>query len=140
MTLDEMASIVGAITYKPGWALRLRQDAGQRPYLQVEVSAEAAAALDSHRRDGTRTPWRSGKRYLSRHMCRQEVVGQAFALIRDAEERELREWFRYCGASIFNPHIDPQALIPVAAAAASFCLREDPMGMAEPEPAHGRLA
>lgn len=126
-----MASIVAAIAYKPGWRLLLRRDAGRRPYLQVEVTAEAAASIDSQSRDGTRTPWRSGKRYLSTHMCRQEVVGAAFALIRDAEEHELREWFRYCGAAIFNPHIDPNALVDVARKAASFNLRADPMGMAE---------
>jgi hypothetical protein len=131
MTFDEMTAIVAAISYKPGWRVCLRRDAGRRPFLQLEVSAEAAAALDSQKRDGSRTPWKSGKRYLSKHMCRREVVGAAFGLIRDAEEHEMREWFRYCDAAIFNPHLDPQALVAVANRAASFNLRADPMGMAE---------
>ena len=64
-------------------------------------------------------------------MCRQEVVGAAFSLIKDAEEHELREWFRYCGAAIFNPHLDPDALARLAREVTCFNLRADPMGMAE---------
>lgn len=130
MTLQEIVEIIGRITYKPGWQLLLGMD-GERPFLQVEVSVEAEASMDSHKRDGTREPWKSGKRYLSLHMCRQEVVGAALALIKDAEMHEVHEWFRYRGASIFNPHLDPEVLVEVARKKTSFVTRANAMSMAE---------
>ncbi len=45
---------------------------------------------------------------------------------------EVREWFRYRGASIFNPHLDPDVLADVAKKKASFCVRENAMSMEEP--------
>jgi hypothetical protein len=115
-----------AITYKPGWVIILGYD-GNRPYLQAEVGAESDLTLDPTGKSSGRTPWKSGKRYLSYHMCRQEVVGAVFGLIKDAEEHEMREWFRYKGRSIFNPHIDPDVLVEVASRAASFNVRENAM-------------
>lgn len=130
MTLTEMTQLVRDCTYKPGWSIWLHLE-GDRPYLQLGVSSISDASLDSAKRDGTRTPWRSGKRYLSLHMCRQEVVGAVFALIRDAEEHEAREWFRYRDRSIFNPHLDPDALADLAGKAVSFNVRENAMSMVE---------
>lgn len=131
MTVDDIFEIVAAITYKPGWVVQLGCDTEARPYLQVAVDRTAEAAIDSTA-SANRTPWRSAKRYISLHMCRQEIVGAAFAAIRDAEEHEMREWFRYRGASIFNPHLDPDVLAQVAKRASSFCLRDNPMTMDEP--------
>lgn len=132
MTHEEIVSIISAITYKPGWKLLVGLD-GTRPFIQVAVDETSDASLDSHTRDGTRTPWKSGKRYLSPHMCRQEVVGAAFALIKDAELHETHEWFRYRGASIFNPHLDPDVLVGVAKKASSFITRDNAMSMEEPK-------
>lgn len=129
MTFDEMNELVYACTYKPGWHIILAFDG--RPFIQLSVSVETEAALDSHKRDGTRTPWKSGKRYLSLHMCRQEVVGAVFALIKDAEMHEVHEWFRYKNASIYNPHLDPDALVTIATRKASFNTRENAMTMEE---------
>lgn len=135
MSPAEMFLLVKEITYKPGWTIELRSEgAGGRPYVQIEVDERSGASLDSHARDGTRTPWKSAKRYLSPFMCRQEIVGAVFGLIKDAEEHEIREWFRYRGASIFNPHLDPDALVEVARKASSFNVRENAMSMVEPDP------
>lgn len=134
MTLAEMDELVAACSYKPGWHIRLLEDGGAykaRPYIQLSVDATTDASLDSYKRDGTRTPWQSGKRYLSPHMCRQEVVGAVFALIKDAEAHEMHEWFRYRGASIYNPHLDPDVLVPVARKASSFNVRQNAMTMKE---------
>lgn len=136
MTSQEMGELVAAITYKPGWTLRLHHEYGKgvsRPYLQLSVDESSDASLDSAKRDGSRTPWKSGKRYLSEHMCRQEVVGAAFGLIKDAEMHEVHEWFRYKGASIFNPHLDPDVLVGVARRASSFNVRDNAMTMEEPK-------
>lgn len=139
MDLHEMRTLVEACTYKPGWTIRfnsgekfegaMRYD---RPYIQIEVSEEAEASMDSTVRDGSvRIPWKSGKKYLSKHMCRQEIVGAVFGLIKDAEAHEVHEWFRYANASIFNPHLDPDVLAAVARKAASFNVRENAMSMDE---------
>jgi hypothetical protein len=42
-----------------------------------------------------------------------------------AMEHEVREGFRYRGASIFNPHMDPDKLADFANDAANMQARED---------------
>jgi hypothetical protein len=118
----EMREIIESITYKHGWEIELDHD--DRPYIQLRVIGTDSV---THQR----TVWKSGKRYLSPHMCRQEIVGAVFGLIKDAEEHEMREWFRYKGASIFNPHLDPDALAEVAKKKASFNVRDNAMTMVE---------
>lgn len=130
MTLSEMRGLVVRCTYKPGWSVFFGVDK-DRPYVQIAVNETADASLCSYKRDGSRDAWKSGKRYLSLHMCRQEVVGAVFALIKDAEMHELHEWFRYKGASIYNPHLDPDVLVDVARKADSFVMRENAMTMEE---------
>ncbi len=127
--LDEMRALVARCSYKPGWTIQVLDDG--RPYLQLAVDETTEAALDSHVRDGTRTPWKSGKRYLSHYMCKQEIVGAVFGLIKDAETHEIHEWFRYRGASIFNPHLDPDALVTLARRRDAFNVRENAMTMME---------
>jgi hypothetical protein len=128
MNIHEMKTIIDSITYKPGWTILLRSDDG-RPYIQAEVGIESDLTMDPTRRSTERTPWRSAKHYLSVHMCRQEVVGAVYGLIRAAEEHEMREWFRYKGASIFNPHLDPDMLAFLASRKHAFNTRESPMTM-----------
>lgn len=126
-TVEELAA---TITYKPGWSLIVGED-GERLFLQVSVNAFAEASMDSVKRDGTRAPWKGGKRYLSPHMCKQELVGVAFDLIKSAEMHEAHEWFRYKGRSIYNPHLDPDALAELAGKASSFVCRKNAMSMDE---------
>jgi hypothetical protein len=130
LTREGMAEIIGNITYKPGWEILLGQSDG-RPYVQLAVSEESDLTLDPTGKTTERTPWKSAKRYLSEHMCRQEVVGAVMGLITDAELHEVREWFRYKGASIFNPHLDPDVLAEVARKKASFNIRTNAMSMSE---------
>ncbi|WP_062120293.1 hypothetical protein [Aureimonas sp. AU40] len=130
MTIDEIREIVSAITYKPGWTLSVGLD-GNRPFIQASVSIESDLTADPTRKTTERTPWKSGKRYLSTFMCRQEIVGAVFGMIKDAEEHEVREWFRYRNASIFNPHLDPDVLVTIARKAASFNVRDNAMSMSE---------
>lgn len=132
----EIADIVDACTYKPGWRIYLRADletAGKKTdrfYIQLEVDATARAAVSSVAPYPIE-PWKSGKRYLSLHMCRQEIVGVIFDLIKAAEDHEMREWFRYKGASIYNPHLDPDVLAAVAKYKDSFVMRDNAMSMEE---------
>jgi hypothetical protein len=125
LTPAQIADIVGAITYKPDWKIHLKDD-GDRQYVQIE-----ATTLDSITKQPT--TWKSGKNYLSPFMCRQEVVGVVFGAIEKAEIHEMREFFRYRGASIYNPHLDPDVLVEVARKKESFNCRVNAMSMKEGE-------
>ena len=137
MSPHEIAAIIGSITYKPGWQFLLGRD-GERQFVQAAVSEESDLTLDPTRRSDQRTPWKSGKRYLSPHMCRQEIVGTVLALIKGAETHETHEWFRYRGAAIYNPHLDPDVLVDVARRRSSFDVRANAMSMDETEASDGR--
>lgn len=123
LTVEEIREIVESITYKPQWNILLGDD-GERLFVQIE-----ATTLDSRTKE--ETTWKSGKTYLSPFMCRQEIVGAVFGTIEKAELHEMREFFRYRGVSIYNPHLDPDALAEVAKKKESFNFREDAMGMDE---------
>jgi hypothetical protein len=132
MDYDTMRELVESITYKPGWTIYFNYDGMGVPYVQIGVDITTEAAMDSCSKTGERAPWKGSRRFLSSSMCRQEIVGAVFGLISDAESHEMREWFRYKGASIYNPHLDPDALVPVARKKASFSIRENAMTMEEP--------
>lgn len=123
MTHHELAILVSRCTYKPGWGLHLVLD-GQRPYVQLHATTPCSVT-------GVPTPWKSGKTYLSLHMCKQEVIAAVYGAIEKAELHEIREFFRYKGASIFNPHLDPDVLAEVARKKSSFNVRENAMSTEE---------
>lgn len=123
-------TILGNIEYKPGWYLRTGVEEG-RMWLQVGVTEEAEISFD--RQAGKKVPWRGAKHYLSPHMCRNEIVSMAYHAFERAELHEVKEWFRYKGRSIFNPHLDPDALVEVARYAKNFNTRENAMTMEEPD-------
>ena len=122
MKIDEMQSIVAACSYKPGWVIQLHTE--DRPYIQIAATTPCSVS-------GQDVAWKSGKTYLSLHMCRQEVVSAVYGAIEKAELHEVREFFRYRGSSIFNPHLDPDVLAEVARYSSNFNLREHAMSMEE---------
>lgn len=124
MNISDMQQLIAQITYKPGWSLSLHVDAGDRPYLQIEATTLDSCTLQP-------TTWRSGKTYLSVFMCRQEIVSAVYGAIEKAELHEIREFFRYKGASIFNPHLDPDVLAQVARKWSNFNVRDNAMTMIE---------
>jgi hypothetical protein len=125
MSLIQMHSIIRECRYEPDWHIFMLVDKDARPYIQAEVKNSIDTAT------GEPCSWKSGKRYLSQHMCRQEVVGAVFGLIKDAEMHEVHEWFRYKGASIYNQHLDPDVLVEVARKKSSFNVRDNAMSMEE---------
>lgn len=126
MNYAEIKTIIELITYKPGWSIILGQDSsGGRPYIQI-----GAATPDSTDPSNV-VPWKSAKHYLSPFMCRQEVVGTVYHAIERAELHEMNEFFRYKGASIYNPHLDPDALAELARHRSAFNMRVDSMSMQE---------
>lgn len=130
----EFQEYVDAITYKPGWYMRtgveLGGPDGSRMWVQIGVTEEAEISWDPIA--GKKVPWRGGKHYLSKHMCRQEIVGTIHHAFQRAEMHEMNEWFRYKGRSIYNPHLDPDALVEVAARAKNFNTRVNAMTMEDP--------
>jgi hypothetical protein len=126
----EMEEIAEQITYKPGWHIIIAREY-DRVVLQISVDGTTEASIDAQLRNGTRVPWKSGKKYLSAWCCRQEVVGAVFGMIKDAESHEMREWFRYKGAAIYNPHLDPDVLVEIARKSSSFNVRENAMTLEE---------
>jgi hypothetical protein len=126
---DVFQSLIDQITYKPGWYFRTGIE-DNRMWVQVGVTEEAEIAYDVV--DKRRIPWKGAKHFLSEHMCRNEIVSTCYHAIERAELHEVREWFRYKKRSIFNPHLDPDALVEVASKARNFNTRENAMTMEEP--------
>jgi hypothetical protein len=127
-TLKQFKVLTEACTYKPGWEILCKED-DRGVFVQISVTEEAEISLDMI--TGKRVPWKGGKHYMSPHMCDSEVVGVVFGAIRAAEEHELREWFRFCRRSIFNPHLSVYTLAQVASKKESFDVRENAMTMEE---------
>jgi hypothetical protein len=126
MKYYEIKHIVNQIDYKPNWHFDLvLEKAGGRPYLQAHFVPD----------NPVEESWKSAKVYLSYHMCRQEIVGSVFKMIRDAEEHEMREAFRYRGVSIYNCHLDPDWLsdqiMDVRNSRQHINVRENAMSMEE---------
>ncbi|BAV81006.1 hypothetical protein [Vibrio phage RYC] len=129
MNIKEMQDAITQVTYKEGWSILFNTE-DERPYIQVAVDESVGRCSVS----GKPAAWKGGKKYLSFYMCSQEVVGACFAIIKEAEEHEMREYFRYKGASIFNPHLDPDVLAEVAKKKSSFVTRPDNQSMTQEEP------
>ena len=123
---EQVILTVLSCTYKEGWTINWSGDlADGSMFLQVSVSEEVGRCSIS----GKPVAWKGGKKYLSRFMCSQEIVGAVFAIIKAAEEHEMLEMFRYKGSSIFNPHIDPNVLAEVASKKSSFVTRDNDTSM-----------
>lgn len=98
----------------PGWIFDLRLD-DTRLYLQ--------ARFDDY--DSYSEKWiqeKSGKRYLSVHMTKNEIVQQALALSLSAVEHQVRKNFFYREMRIFGPHFNIDSLVATARAS-----REQPV-------------
>ena len=124
----EFKSIIEQITYKSGWYFRTGVEFG-RMWVQVGVTEDAEISYDVIEKK--RVGWRGAKHYLSEHMCRNEIVSTVHHAIVRAEMHEVNEWFRYKGRAIYNPHLDPDVLVEVAAKKSSFNTRKNAMTMEE---------
>jgi hypothetical protein len=127
-TFADFKTLIDACSYKPGWEILLKQEHGD-VFLQIGVTTEAEISLDMI--TGERVAWRGAKHRLSPFMCDSEVIGAVFGAIRQAEEHETREWFRFKKRSIFNPHLSVHALAEVASRLANFDTRPNAMTMTE---------
>lgn len=98
MTVDEIREILQYVSYRD-WKFETGLD-GDHPWLRVRFEEDGELQLGRK--------WR-----LSPHMTRGEVVQTALLAVLTAQEHEVREHFRYCGAAIFGPHQNIDALLNV---------------------------
>lgn len=135
-SLATVREIINEITYKPGWGFRVEHlgfgDTGHY-FVQVTVDETADAAFNTQ--TGEQEAWRGGKVLLSQWMTRNEIVRSAHKAVVSAEMHELDEMFRYRGRSIYNPHLDPDAMVGFAGKLENFEFREDSMMLTEGEAA-----
>ena len=103
LTVEQIRELVSRCTFED-WQIEVRMD-GNRPYLQVHV----LNGKDSE--TGLPMEWTGRKWMLSPHMVPNEIVTTAFKAVLTAMEHEVREGFRYRGVAIYNPHLDPDALV-----------------------------
>lgn len=120
--LYQVRAIRDLCTYKPQWYVIVKID---RKRQTVFIQAENKDGVCSV--TGEPSPWKGRKHYLSEWMCKQEIVGAIFDALKTAEMHEVHEWFRYRGRSIYNPHLDPDALAEVASRKYNFNTRPDSM-------------
>ncbi len=92
------------------YELHLRQDPGEgRFFLQIQFEA-----LDNDSDSGKLERQFCRKWYLSPHMTKSELVRTAYKAYMAAVEHEACEKFKYHGESIYNPHVDVDALLSVS--------------------------
>lgn len=108
MNYDELELLVDQLSYKPGTRILLgyRQITNQY-YLQVECERIDITT-------GRMGVGRGGTYVVEPGATLSEVVQAVFGLVRNYEEHEAREWFKYRGRRVFGPHMDVEALWTVA--------------------------
>lgn len=99
--------VLAGVTYK-NWRCKLHRDPQRAGalYLQWSFTSECC-------KTGVKGPQFSRKWYLSQWMTESEIVQTAFKAALTAEEHECREFFKYLGHRVFNPHIHVRALMDV---------------------------
>lgn len=107
MTFPEIKKFIADnISYKD-WEFHVRQK-GEAIYLQIQFLAFCNAGKKNQELVGTRLMNRQHCRkwMLSEHMTPTEIVRTCYLAVRQAEEHEMQENFKFMGRDIFNPHID----------------------------------
>ena len=91
------------------WELLLRQDPqGGRFFIQIQFDE-----VDHDTGEGGYRAY-CRKWYLSPHMTRSEIVRTAWKAYEAAILHEAQETFKYKNKSIYNPHMDVEALVEIA--------------------------
>lgn len=109
LTPEEMRHILSDIKYKDGYHFELKVDGPSDGRWYVQISFLRPDIVTGMPGWG-----KSGKRYVSQHMCKSEFVAMCMGAVLALEEHEAREMFKYRGRRIFGPHIDVDALWDVA--------------------------
>ncbi len=99
MTSQEIQKILDQITYKPDYAL-IHGVTNDVPWIQVTFVAPCSIT-------GKPEVQKCRKWMLSYHMVENEIVRTAYLAFEQAEIHEVQETFKYKGAAIYGPHVNP---------------------------------
>lgn len=106
-TFNEVRDLLDRVAYKNHWVLRIDCEVislqQERTYIQWQFYGPCSIT-------GVKQWHNCRKWYLSPHMTDGEIVQTAFAAALQAEEHECREFFKYDGHVIMNPHLSLEAL------------------------------
>jgi hypothetical protein len=102
VTYEELVDRLNRFTYKPGWRMRLERMATGTPYLLVEFEAENTYRPGETIKVGFREPLPPGSSIL----FSSPGAFDAWLLSRldEIERHETREWLKFDGVMIFDPH------------------------------------
>lgn len=106
MTFDSAAYILSQIKYRD-WTIHMRRPPGIDQYCVLYFDfrwlAPDAVAHEG-RVDAPLIQMQSGGHYISAFMDETQVLRKVYHAIRQAEDHETREFFRYRNVQVFDPH------------------------------------
>jgi len=106
-TTAELQAVVDLVEYKD-WKFVLIEKSEDVVLLQIHFMAP------DNESGGEAILQKGRKWYLSPWMCNTEIVQTVWAAVSRAELHEIQEQFLYKGFSIWNNHVDVDALVEVA--------------------------
>lgn len=102
MQIEEMMGVLDDVRF-PDYDFSVTKDSRGAIYLQAGYWESDTVTLETERQLTRR--W-----FLSPEMTRSEIVSTAFKCILTSQEHRTREWFKYRGNAIYQPHHDVDAL------------------------------
>jgi len=112
-SISELQEILSRVEYKD-WIfhLELRGYDRDRPD-EYDVVLQVGFMAPDNEGGGEPTLQKGRKWFLSRYSCPTEVIQTAWAAVHRAELHEIQEQFHYRGTSIWNNHVDVDALVSI---------------------------
>lgn len=101
LDISQVKAIIDKISYK-NWTFKV-QEKGSGFLFQASFYGPDA-------KTGEMSLQKCRKWYVSPHACEGEIVRTVYKGIEAAEIHELQERFKYCGQTIFSPHLHPEDL------------------------------
>ena len=109
-TSDEIREIVDNVSYLD-WDILVCVDGANRDsdrlYLQVHGHGP------DPKQNMEDAQWSSRKWWLSRHMCKNEIIRTALKAIECAVAHEMYENILYKGYAVFTPHMDYEEVVKI---------------------------
>jgi hypothetical protein len=113
-SIKELQDILDLVTYKDWFFhLEMRGYDADRPD-DYDVILRVQFMAPDNESGGEPALQKGRKWFLSRYSCPTEVVQTAWAAVHRAELHEIQEQFLYKGCSIWNNHVDVDALVSVS--------------------------
>lgn len=102
-TFEEIKEVIDKVTYKEGWSIKVFQK-NKIPFIQVIF-------MGADETTGMIEEQKCRKWSLSYHMTTTEIVYTVLKAIQAAEDHETREFFKYKGVRIANPHFSVEDIV-----------------------------